>query len=113
MPVRRGEIYWIDFGTPRGSEQGDRRPALVMQNDRGNEISPKTIAAGITSKIKKPYPFHVEILSAVSGLPQDSTVCLGHILTIAQDTLLQCCGQLNPTKMQEIDQALIRSLGIV
>ena len=52
MAARRGEIYWVDFGTPRGSEQAGKRPALVIQNDVGNESSPTTIVAGITSKIK-------------------------------------------------------------
>ena len=28
-PPRRGEVYWVDFGQPRGSEQGGRRPALI------------------------------------------------------------------------------------
>lgn len=112
MTVRRGEIYWVDFGIPRGSQQAGRRPALVIQNDLGNQTSPTTIIAAITSKIKKSYPFHVEVSSAESGLPQDSTILLEQILTIPQNRLLQRCGQLNSTKMSEVDQALMHSLGL-
>ena len=113
MPVRRGEIYWVDFGIPRGSELAGKHPALVIQNDIGNETSPTTIVAGITSKIKKLYPFHVEVLSAESGLPQDSIILLEQLLTTAQVRLLQRCGQLSSNKMREVDQALMRSLGMM
>jgi len=57
MPVRRGEIYSVDLGTPKGSEQGGRRPALIIQNDTGNTYSPTTILAAITSKQKNCIPF--------------------------------------------------------
>ena len=33
---RRGEVDWVDFEPVVGSEQGGRRPALIVQNDRGN-----------------------------------------------------------------------------
>lgn len=113
MAVKRGEIYWVDFGAPRGSEQAGKRPALVIQNDIGNETSPITIIAAITSKIKKPYPFHVPIIATESGLPKDGTVLLEQLLTIAQDKLLQRCGQLSPDKMEEVDRALMHSLGMI
>ncbi len=32
-----GEIWWIDFGMPFGSEPGYRRPVLVLQNDLLNK----------------------------------------------------------------------------
>ena len=31
-----GEIWWLDFGIPYGSEPGYRRPALVIQCDTLN-----------------------------------------------------------------------------
>lgn len=113
MPVKRGEIYWVDFGTPRGSEQAGKRPALVIQNDIGNETSPTTIVAGITSQKKPPYPFHIAITATESGLPKYSTILLEQLLTIAQDKLLQRCGQLSPDKMKEVDRALMYSLGMM
>ena len=113
MAVRRGEIYWVDFGIPRGSEQAGRHPALVIQNDIGNETSPTTIVAGITSQKKPPYPFHVAIAAEESGLPKDSTILLEQLLTISQDRLLQHCGQLSPDKMKEVDRALMHSLGMM
>ncbi len=112
MLVRRGEIWWVDFGTPRGSEQGGQRPALIIQNDIGNTNSTTTIIAAITSKKKTPYPFHVEILAHESGLPQDSTVLLEQILTIDKSRLIRRASALSPATMRDVDRALQFSLAL-
>lgn len=112
MAVRRGDIYWVDFGPSRGSEQGRRRPALIVQNDTGNANSPTTIIAAISSKKKGAYPFHVDISALESGLPKDSTVLLEQLLTIDQSRLMNRIGTLSNDKMREIDRALAVSLGL-
>lgn len=112
MRARRGDIWWVDFGTPRGSEQGGLRPALIVQNDTGNASSSTTIIAAITSKKKGAYPFHVDISAHESGLPQDSTVLLEQLLTISQDRLVRRAGSLSTAKIREIDKALQVSLGL-
>ena len=32
----RGEIWWVDFGVPQGSETGFRHPAIIVQNENYN-----------------------------------------------------------------------------
>ena len=117
--MRRGEIYRLDFGIPQGSVQGGVRPgliiqsdALVMQNDIGNRTSPTTIVAAITSKRKRSYPFHVEISKDESGLSEDSTILLEQIQTVPQYRLVEKRGEIDKDKMEEVDKALICSLGI-
>ena len=34
--MTRGEIWWVDFGVPKGSEAGYRHPAIIVQNDNYN-----------------------------------------------------------------------------
>ncbi|MEX0790499.1 MAG: type II toxin-antitoxin system PemK/MazF family toxin, partial [Actinomycetota bacterium] len=34
--MNRGELWWVDFGEPAGSEPGYRRPAAVVSSDRFN-----------------------------------------------------------------------------
>jgi mRNA interferase MazF len=65
ITVRRGDIFYVDFGKDVvGSEQGGRRPVVVIQNRKGNMYSPTVIVAVITSKINKTkLPTHVEISS--------------------------------------------------
>ncbi len=33
MVIAHGDVVWIDFGSPRGSEPAMRRPAVVMQEN--------------------------------------------------------------------------------
>ena len=33
----RGDIWWVDFGDPLGSEPGWRRPAIIVQSDDFNK----------------------------------------------------------------------------
>jgi mRNA interferase MazF len=111
--VKRGEIYWIDLGQPMGSEQGGKRPVLIVQNDIANQTSPTTIVAPITAAIQdKKYPVNVEITQQESGLSKDSTILLANIRTVNQNKLKNRVTCLSQIKMSEVDIALKRSLGL-
>jgi mRNA interferase MazF len=112
LEVKRGEIYWVDWSSGRGSEQGGIRPSLVIQNDLGNKLSPTTIVAACTTADVRPYPFIVPIARQESGLPQDCLVNLSAILTIDKSRLRGKAGQLGEDKMAEVDSAIKISLGL-
>ena len=110
--VTRGEIYWVKRHPGRGSEQSGLRPALVIQNNIGNQYSPTTIVAALTTAVEKPYPFLVAVSAKESGLPNDSTVNLATILTIDKTRLGDKCGELGEDRMAEVDEAIKASLGL-
>lgn len=73
--VTRGCIYMANLNPVRGSEQGGRRPVLIIQNDTGNKYSPTIIVAALTSHVEKAkLPTHVELSSKEHGLEEDSIV---------------------------------------
>lgn len=56
---RRGDIYYADLNPVCGSEQGGKRPVVVIQNDMGNTHAPTLIVATITTKAdKRKFPTH-------------------------------------------------------
>lgn len=125
MPVKRGEIYWVEFDPVKGSEQGGLRPALVVQNDIGNRYSPTTVVVAITSAIPpKPYPFMVLITPEESGLPTVSAVNCSQMVTIHQsdqdsrlrpprgESQLRPIGHLSAAKMAEVAKALAFNLAL-
>lgn len=59
---KRGQIYWVNLDPSIGGETKKTRPALVVSNDIGNEMSNIIMVAPITSKLKTVYPFEVEVL---------------------------------------------------
>lgn len=111
--IKRGEIYWVDWGEGKGSEQAGVRPALIIQNDVGNRASPTTIIASLTTAPNKPYPFLVECTKEESGLGEDGAVDLAAIQTIDKVRLGNRSGQLTSKKMSEVDKAIKISLGLV
>ena len=86
MRVRRGDVVSVDLGGPndddtRGGEIYKTRPAVVIQNDVGNEHSVTTIVAPISGG-RTNYPFHVNLPGSMDELDKDSHVQLDQIRTV-------------------------------
>ncbi|MGH9546925.1 MAG: type II toxin-antitoxin system PemK/MazF family toxin [Terriglobales bacterium] len=56
-----GDIAWLDFDPQVGHEQGRRRPALVLTDQRFNRASGLAIVCPLTSK-RKPHPFSLPVV---------------------------------------------------
>lgn len=113
IEIKRGDVVLVDLEPIIGSKQGKTRPALVIQNDIGNEYSPTTIVAPLTSKIfSKQFPTNVEIDSTNSLLKEKSTVLLNQIRTIDKSRIIKNYGKISNMKMKEVDEAIMNSLGL-
>lgn len=114
VTVKRGDIYYADLSPVVGSEQGGIRPVLIIQNDIGNQYSPTTIVAAITSQLTKAkLPTHVEICSDKCGLEKDSVVLTEQIRTIDKRRLREKVSTLEDECMEKINTALDISLGLL
>lgn len=60
MDIKQGDIYIVSVDDSLGSEQNYKngRPALIVQNNIGNNFSTTTIIAPLTKQTKKPMPTH-------------------------------------------------------
>jgi len=125
MPVKRGEIYWVEFDPVKGSEQGGLRPALIVQNDVGNRYGSTTVVAAITRTIPpRPYPFLVTVAPNESGLPEQSAINCSQLATIQQtgsssrlrpprgESEVRPIGQLDAEKMAQVGEALKFNLAL-
>lgn len=125
MPVRRGEIYWVEFDPVKGSEQGGLRPALIVQNDLGNRYSPTTVVVAFTRTVPlEPYPFVVVVEVGESGLPERSAINCSQIATVQQagsesrlrpprgESEARPIGRLSADTMAEVDEALRYNLAL-
>ncbi len=111
--ICRGDIFLVNLDPVKGSEQGKTRPCVVIQNDLGNQYSPVTIIACITSKTGgKAYPTNVFIAAKETGLDYDSLVILNQIRTVDKSRLVKKVGAVSQAKMLEVDAALRISLDL-
>ena len=109
---KQGEIWLVNFKPGRGSEQKGLRPALILQNDTGNEYAATTIVAAITTTLKL-YPVTVLLKAHAFGLKKDSMVNLAQLLTIDKKRLKKKIGSLDKDLMRKIDRALCVSLDLL
>lgn len=107
----RGEVWLVNWNPARGSEQAGMRPALVIQNDIGNEKAPTTIVAAITSTVRL-YPMNVVINPPEGGLNRTSLVKTSQILTVSKERLEKRLGRLSKDRMNEVDKAIRLSLAL-
>jgi mRNA interferase MazF len=111
--IRRGDIFLVSLDPVRGSEQGKTRPCVVIQNDLGNQYSPVTIVACITSNLdRRAYPTNVFVAAKETGLDKDSLIILNQIRTVDKCRLIKKLGAISEVKMLEVDAALKISLGL-
>ena len=109
----RGEIYYADLDPHYGSEQGGKRPVIVIQNNTGNKFAPTVIVAAVTSKVtKKPnQPTHV-LIDRNPAFSRPSMVLLEQIRTLDKHRLRERAGQITAADQKRVDQALDVSLGL-
>ena len=110
--IRRGDIYYAKLNPTVGSEQGDERPVLIIQNNTGNRHSPTTVIIPISCSIKKSsLPTHV-IIPQLTGLRADSLALAEQIRAIDRSRLGIYIGSISGATQAEIDAALAVSMGI-
>lgn len=115
IPLLRGDVYLVNLDPTIGKEIGKARPAVIIQNDIGNNFSPVTIIVPISSvkEITKPLPIMIFLEKGEGGLKEESYVDCGQIRTIDKNQrLISKFGLLSKLKMSEIDKALKVSLAL-
>ena len=102
----RGEIYLVAFDPTRGAEIQKTRPALILQNDIGNQHSPLTIVAAVTSNVFRQAPTSVLVKAPEGGLSVDSVVLLNQLRTIDKRRLGKRLGTVRSETMKRVNQAI-------
>lgn len=112
--VKRGDVYYADFGSVEdavGDELAKKRPVLIIQNNLGNKKSTTTICLCLSTKCKYGLPYHVHF-NDLSIVSRESDICAEQIKTIDQCRLEQYLGNVGSAVMEQVDRALLISLGI-
>lgn len=106
--VARGEIWWVDFGNPVGSEPGYERPALVVSSDRFNRSRLATVlVTAVTSNLRlAAMPGNVDVERGIAGLPKASVVNVSQTMVVDRSRLLRMIGSLPVPVVRQVDDGL-------
>src|SRR6266567_5889210 len=111
---QRGEIWDVNWSPGRGAEQQGIRPALIIQNDRGNGSSsyPLTIVASM-SRTERDVPLHVRIApNEENGLTHPTDVKCEQVMTIEKTRLMRRRGRISSEELRQVDIALKLSFSL-
>jgi mRNA interferase MazF len=103
MLPNAGDIAWVALDPVKGTEQGGRRPALILSDREYHEASTRAIVCPITSRVRG-WPFEVELprtlkTQGVVLVDQIRTIHRGQRLfaiieTVPEEVLAQLRGKL-------------------
>ncbi len=104
MSIKQGDIFWVDFGSPRGSEPGYRHPHVIIQNNVFNASKINTVVVcALTSNLRwAKSPGNVLLKKGEGNIPKDSVVNISQIATVDKAFLEEKIGALPPLKIKQI-----------
>ncbi|HEX9439480.1 MAG TPA: type II toxin-antitoxin system PemK/MazF family toxin [Roseiflexaceae bacterium] len=104
VDINQGDIFWIDFDDPEGSEPGYRHPYVVIQNNVFNNSRIRTVVVcALTSNLKRAAaPGNILLEPHEANLPKRSVVNISQIYTVDKTQLGEKIGTLAARRVREI-----------
>ena len=112
--IHFGDIRWVDFLPPTGSEPGYRQPVLIVSSDRFNRSAINTVLAiAITSNLRlADAPGNVDLPGKVSGLDRDSVINVSQFATINKTDLSDAIGRVDTATMRMVEEGMALILNL-
>ena len=110
--MMRGEIWWVDFGVPFGSEVGFRRPVVVIQNNILNESNLKTVIVIplTTNTIYAEFPNNLFLDKTITKLPKDAVTQSHLVVHIDKERFLEKVSKLDNSTIDKILDGIISTI---
>jgi mRNA interferase MazF len=79
--ISRGDIVWVEFGIPRGSEPAKVRPAVILQENwlLATDIHTALVVPVTSNTALEAFPGNVLLPAEASGLDKDSVAVVSQV----------------------------------
>ena len=105
-PVRRGDIWWVDFDTVESGEIRPMRPAVVITTDALNLARRTVVVVPLASEVQPRPPIVVATPSAGEGR---AAIC-DQARAVDKTRLTRTAGQLSAADLKAVEDGLRRVL---
>ena len=113
VAIQRGDVVLCDLNPVIGTEQAGIRPAVILQTNRANQVSPHTIIAPFSTRIRTPLlSSHVAFPAGSGGLSQDSVLLCEQIRVVDKRRIVSTLGHLDDLYLNQIKFALMAILDL-
>lgn len=113
--IKRGQVYRCNFGCGIGSEMQKERPAVVIQNDVGNNRSGNTIVIPITHDTSTlPCVADLTPLTDATGsMILDGQANASNMMCVSKARLGDFVCSLSKADMKKIDEAIAKTVDLM
>jgi mRNA interferase MazF len=113
--MKRGEIDFVDLDPVKGREQAGRRPVVVVSIEAVNRLPLVVIVVPGTDgiNVRRDFPTNVRVPASESGLPTDTVFLCFQVRALDPGRFpARPAGQLAPTALTQVEDALRYSMGL-
>lgn len=111
-PIRRGEIFLVDFDPAKPNEVARKRPAIVVSNNVANQHGTTVMVVPLSSDSSRVYPFQLLLPSEETGLKYESKAQVEQMRAVSKVRLGAKLGVVPPELMKQVERRILLHLGI-